>query len=62
MHNSEKAGAQQRELHFEDDGIWTRLPETVRERCRTLCKELLASILHTSILQREERRADERKN
>jgi hypothetical protein len=57
MHNKEKTGARQRELRFEDEGIWTRLPEAVQERCRALCKDLLASIL-----KEDERRPDERKD
>jgi len=46
MHNNQKLSAQQRELRFEDEEIWMKLPEAVRERCRTLWKELLASVLN----------------
>ena len=36
MHNHEKPAARQRNLHFEDEEVWTMLPEEVRERCRGL--------------------------
>jgi hypothetical protein len=45
MHNKENPATQQRNLRFEDDELWTRLPESVQERCRSLWKELLASVL-----------------
>ena len=45
MHNKENPLTRQHTLHFEDDGLWTRLPDSVRERCRSLWKELLASVL-----------------
>jgi len=57
MHNKENPIARQRKLHFEDDELWTMLPEAVQERCRTLWKELLASVLKT-----DERRRDERED
>jgi hypothetical protein len=57
MHNKENPVAQQRKLHFEGDELWTMLPQAVQERCRTLWKELL-----TSVLQKDERRRDEREN
>jgi hypothetical protein len=57
MHNKENPIRRQRKLHFEDDELWTMLPEAVQERCRTLWKELLASVLKT-----DERRRDERED
>jgi hypothetical protein len=57
MHNKENPIARQRKLRFEDDELWTTLPEAVRERCRTLWKELLASVL-----KKDERRRDERED
>lgn len=57
MHNKENPAMRQRQLHFEDDELWTRLPESVQERCRTLWKELL-----TSVLKKDEGRQDERKD
>ena len=32
----------QRKLRFEDEEIWTELPESTREHCRTLWRQLLA--------------------
>ena len=57
MHNKENPVTRQHKLHFEDDELWTMLPEAVQERCRTLWKELLASVLKT-----DERRRDERED
>jgi hypothetical protein len=44
MHNNENPMTRQREIHFEDDELWTRLPESVQESCRSLWKELLTTI------------------
>ncbi len=57
MHNKEKPVTGQRKLHFEDDELWTMLPQSVQESCRTLWKELLASVL-----KKDERRRDERED
>jgi hypothetical protein len=57
MHDNAKTGAQQRELRFEDDEIWVKLPGAVQERCLTLWKELLASVLNEG-----KRRPDERED
>jgi hypothetical protein len=57
MHNHEKPVARQRKLHFEDDELWMIFPEEVRERCRELWQEMLASVL-----QGRERRPDERED
>ena len=47
----------QRRLGLEDEQIWTELPESVREHCRTLWRQLLASVLKTG-----ERRQNERED
>lgn len=57
MHNKENPVTRQRKLHFEEDELWTMLPQSVQERCRTLWKELLASVL-----KKDERRRDERED
>ena len=57
MHNHEKPVARQRKLHFEDDELWIIFPEEVRERCRELWQEMMASVL-----QGRERRPDERED
>jgi hypothetical protein len=57
MHNSENPTGWQRNLRFEDDEVWTMLPEQVREHCRTLWGQLLASVL-----KEEERRRNERQD
>ena len=57
MHNHEKPVARQRKLYFEDDELWIIFPEEVRERCRELWQEMLASVL-----QGRERRPDERED
>ena len=57
MHNKENPVTRQRKLQFEDDELWIRLPESVQERCRSLWKELLASVL-----KKDERRQHERED
>jgi hypothetical protein len=57
MHNKENPAMRQRQFHFEDEELWTTLPAFVQERCRTLWKELL-----TSVLKKDEGRQDERKD
>jgi len=57
MHNHEKPVARQPKLQFEDDELWTMFPEEVRERCRGLWQEMLASVL-----KERERRPDERED
>jgi hypothetical protein len=56
MHK-ENPVTRQRKLHFEEDELWMMLPQAVQERCRTLWKELLASVL-----RKDERRRDERED
>jgi hypothetical protein len=57
MHNKENPVTRQRRLHFEDSELWATLPEAVQERCRSLWKELLASVL-----KKDERRQHERED
>ena len=57
MHSKENPVTRQGKLHFEDDELWTKLPESVQERCRSLWKELLASVL-----KKDERRQHERED
>jgi hypothetical protein len=55
MDSNQNRTVWQRRLHFDDEQIWTQLPESVREHCRTLWRQLLASVLKTG-----ERRQNER--
>jgi hypothetical protein len=57
MQSHENPATRQRKLPFEDDELWPMLPESVRESCRVLWKELLASVL-----KKEEGRLNEREN
>ena len=57
MHNHEHPPVWQRKLRFEDEEIWTELPESVREQCRTLWRQVLASVLKAG-----ERRQNERED
>jgi hypothetical protein len=45
MHNNENPLASQRRLCFEDEEIWTKLPAPVREHCRNLWRQVLASVV-----------------
>jgi hypothetical protein len=56
MHNNDLI-MRQRELRFEEEEIWSELPESTREHCRTLWRQLLASVLKTG-----ERRQNERED
>jgi hypothetical protein len=47
----------QRKLRFEEEEIWTELPEPTREHCRSLWRQLLESVLKGA-----ERRSDERED
>lgn len=55
MHSNEKPGVWQRRLRFEDEEIWTELPESVREHCRSLWRQVLESVLKTSEGRQNER-------
>jgi hypothetical protein len=57
MNSNKNRAVWQRRLHFEDEQIWTELPESVREHCRMLWRQLLASVLKTG-----ERRQNERED
>jgi hypothetical protein len=59
MHNKENPVTQQRNLRFEDDELWTMLPQSVQETCRSLWKELLASVLKKDEWRRHEREDQE---
>jgi hypothetical protein len=56
MHNNELV-VRQRELRFEEEEIWSELPDSTREHCRTLWRQLLANVLKTN-----ERRQNERED
>ena len=45
MHNNEDLPGRQRRLHFDYEETWKELPEPVREQCRTLWRQVLASVL-----------------
>ena len=55
MHSNENPVAWQRKLRFEDEEIWTELPESVREHCRTLWRQVLASVLKSGKGRQNER-------
>ena len=58
MQNSrENRIVMQRKLRFEDEEIWTELPESTREHCRGLWRQLLESVL-----KGVERRPNERED
>jgi hypothetical protein len=57
MDSNKNRAVWQRRLDFEDEQIWTELPESVQEHCRTLWRQLLASVLKTG-----ERRQNERED
>jgi len=57
MDSEKNRAVWQRRLDFEDEQIWTEIPESVREHCRTLWRQLLASVLKTA-----ERRQNERED
>ena len=56
MHNNDLI-VRQRELRFEEEEIWSELPDSTREHCRTLWRQLLANVLKTN-----ERRQNERED
>jgi hypothetical protein len=57
MQNHENPATWQRNLRFEDDELWPMLPEPVRDSCRALWTELLASVL-----KKEKGRLNERED
>jgi hypothetical protein len=55
QNNKENRIVLQRKLRFEEEEIWTELPESTREQCRGLWRQLLEGVLKS-----ENRRPDER--
>ncbi len=55
MHSDESLPGRQRRLHFDDEEIWSELPEPVREQCRTLWRQVLASVLKIGQRRQNER-------
>jgi hypothetical protein len=45
----------QRKLRFEEEEIWTELPNATREQCRTLWRLLLANVLKAGEGRQNER-------
>ena len=45
MQNQENRIVLQRKLRFEEEEIWIELPESTREHCRGLWRQLLESVL-----------------
>ena len=57
MHHENDSGQWQRNLPFLNNQIWAKLPESIRESCRTLLSQLQAEVL-----KQEERRKNERED
>lgn len=57
QNNKENRTVGQRKLRFEDEEIWTELPESTREHCRGLWRQLLESVLNDA-----DRRPNERED
>jgi hypothetical protein len=55
MHSNEKPTEWQRQLQFEDEPIWNKLPESVREQSQTLWRQVLASVLKAGEGRQNER-------
>ena len=47
--------ARQRELKFGDEEMWTTLPEPVQQQCRTLWRQMLATVFNPSDRRQNER-------
>lgn len=47
QNNKESRIVLQRKLRFEEEEIWTELPESTREHCRGLWRQLLESVLNS---------------
>jgi hypothetical protein len=54
MHNNDLI-VWQGELRFEEEEMWSELPDSTREQCRTLWRQLLASVLKTGGRRQNER-------
>jgi hypothetical protein len=57
QNNKENRIVLQRKLRFEEEEIWTELPESTREHCRGLWRQLLESVLNDA-----DRRPNERED
>ena len=57
MQNQDHRIVLQRKLRFEEEEIWTELPESTREQCRGLWRQLLESVLNDG-----DRRPNERED
>jgi hypothetical protein len=57
QNNKESRIVLQRKLRFEEEEIWTALPESTREHCRGLWRQLLESVLNDA-----DRRPNERED
>jgi hypothetical protein len=57
QNNKENRIVRQRKLRFEEEEIWTELPESTREHCRGLWRQLLESVLNDG-----DRRPNERED
>jgi hypothetical protein len=55
MHSNESPAPSQRRLRFEDEEIWTEFPEPVREHCRNLWRQVLASVVKAGEGRQNER-------
>jgi hypothetical protein len=53
--NMENRIVLQRKLRFEEEEIWTELPESTRENCRGLWRQLLESVLNSGDGRSDER-------
>jgi hypothetical protein len=57
QNNKESRIVLQRKLRFEEEEIWIELPESTREHCRGLWRQLLESVLNDA-----DRRPNERED
>jgi hypothetical protein len=55
QNNKENRIVLQRKLRFEEEEIWTELPESTREHCRGLWRHLLESVLNDADRRPHER-------
>ena len=55
QNNKENRIVLQRKLRFEEEEIWTELPESARENCRGLWRQLLQSVLNSGDGRPDER-------
>jgi hypothetical protein len=53
--NKESRIVLQCKLRFEEEEIWTELPESIRENCRRLWRQLLQSVLNSGDGRPDER-------